>query len=74
MKGKMYALQADESTDIGGKPQLLIFIRYVADDKITEQFLCCKELVQIAGQEIFSTVTEYLREKELSWKLQIDHR
>ncbi|XP_066952538.1 protein FAM200B-like [Macrobrachium rosenbergii] len=42
MKDKMYALQADESTDIGGKSQLLVFIRYIADNKITEQFLCCK--------------------------------
>lgn len=69
VKDKMFALQADESTDIGGKPQLLVFIRFIDDKKITEQFLCCKELSQTTGQEIFSTVTEYLVEMDLTWKL-----
>ncbi|XP_066970129.1 zinc finger BED domain-containing protein 5-like [Macrobrachium rosenbergii] len=69
MKDKMYVLQAGESTDIGGISQLLVFIRYVADNKITEQFLCCKELVQTSGQDIFSSVAEYLKEMGLTWKL-----
>ncbi|XP_066982189.1 SCAN domain-containing protein 3-like [Macrobrachium rosenbergii] len=69
MEDKMYALQADESTDIGDKSQLLVFIRYIADNKITEQFLCCKELVQTSGQGIFSSVAEYLKEMGLTWKL-----
>ncbi|XP_066969171.1 protein FAM200C-like [Macrobrachium rosenbergii] len=69
MKDEMYALQADESTDIGGKSQLLVFIRNIADNKIIEQFLCCKELVQTSGEDIFSSVAKYLKEMGLMWKL-----
>ncbi|XP_068247904.1 protein FAM200B-like [Palaemon carinicauda] len=52
-KDEMFALQVDESTDIGGNSQLLVFIRYIADNKITEQFLCRRELVQTSGHDIF---------------------
>ena len=38
----MYALQVDESTDIGGKAQILNFIRFIGGSKIVDQFLCCK--------------------------------
>ena len=64
----MYALQVDESTDVGGKAQLLVFMRYITGNKIAEQFLCCKELVQTTGQDIFSTVSDYLRTVDLTWK------
>lgn len=57
----MYALQVDESTDVAGKAQLLVFIRYIAGNQIKEQFLCCRELVQTTGQDIFSTVSYYLQ-------------
>ena len=34
-------MQVHESTDINGKDQLLaLFISYINDEKITEQFLC----------------------------------
>lgn len=66
-KSQMYALQADESTDISGKAQLLVFIRYIADNKIVEQFLCCKELQTATGQEVFNTVNKYLQNAGLSW-------
>ena len=40
LKGCEFALQADESTDISGKAQLLTFIRFTYDGQITEQFFC----------------------------------
>ena len=64
----MCALQVDESTDIGGKAQLLVFMRYVTGNEIAEQFLCCKELVQTTGQDIFAAVSEYLQTVDLTWK------
>ena len=68
-KSKIFAMQVDESTDIGGKAQLLAFIRYVNNEKITEQFFCCKELTETTtGQDIFDTLNKYLKETELSWK------
>ena len=62
-------MQVDESTDISGKAQLLAFIRYVNNEKITEHFFCCKELTKTTtGQDIFDTLNTYLKEAGLSWK------
>ena len=66
-ESKIFAMQVDESTDISGKAQLLAFIRYVIDEKITEQFLCCKKLKERStGTDIFATLTNYLEENGLS--------
>ena len=40
-KSEIFAMQVDESTYISGKAQLLTFIRYVNNEKIIEQFVCC---------------------------------
>ena len=54
-----FALQVDESTEIGGKPQLLAFIRFIDGNEITNQFLCFKELIT-RGQDIFDILSVYL--------------
>ena len=43
-QSKMFTMQVDESTDISGKAQLIAFIRFVSDGKISDQFFYCKEL------------------------------
>ena len=68
LKCREFALQADESTDISGKAQLLAFIRFVDDGEIIEQFFCCKELPETTkGQDIFETLNSYLESWNLSW-------
>ena len=37
----VFALQLDESTDISNLSQLLVYVRYVADERINEEFLFC---------------------------------
>ena len=65
----MFTMQVDESTDISGKAQLIAFIRFVSDGKISDQFFCCKELKErTTGQDIFDTLSKYLEENELTWK------
>ena len=44
MKGKKFALQIDEWTDISSKAQMLAFIRLVDGESIVNQFFSCKEL------------------------------
>ncbi|XP_064081912.1 zinc finger BED domain-containing protein 5-like [Macrobrachium nipponense] len=59
-ESEMFALQVDESTDIGGMAQLLVFVN---------QFFCCKELKETTtGNYIFSTLSEYLKSVGLSWQ------
>ena len=42
-KSVLFVLQVDESTDVTGLAQLMVFIRFIHNDKITKQFLCCVE-------------------------------
>ncbi|XP_064096477.1 zinc finger BED domain-containing protein 5-like [Macrobrachium nipponense] len=69
-ESEMSALQVDEFTDIRGMAQLLVFVRYIYDVKIVNQFFCCKELKKetTTGNDIFSTLSEYLKSVGLSWQ------
>uniref|UniRef100_A0A0P4VZP1 Uncharacterized protein n=1 Tax=Scylla olivacea TaxID=85551 RepID=A0A0P4VZP1_SCYOL len=68
-ESEMFALQVDESTDIGGKAQLSAFIRYIHNVKIVDQFFCCKELEETTtGNDIFATLSEYIKSVGLSWQ------
>ena len=40
---EFFSIQVDESTDSSGKSQLLAFIRFIENDAIVEEFLCCRE-------------------------------
>ncbi|GFU40227.1 SCAN domain-containing protein 3 [Trichonephila clavipes] len=39
-----FALQVDETTDITGNAQLIAFVRFIPENDIINQFLCCREL------------------------------
>ena len=41
---ELYALQLDESTDVAGLAQLLVYVRYVYGWSIKEDILFCKPL------------------------------
>ena len=69
LKHKLFALQVDESTDIIGKVQLLVFFRFIDDESIVKDFLCCQELPETTkGQDIFDVINSYLEHFELKWK------
>ena len=36
-----FSLQLDESTDITHTSQLLVYVRYIRDNKVEEEFLLC---------------------------------
>ncbi|XP_060846365.1 zinc finger BED domain-containing protein 5-like [Rhopalosiphum padi] len=60
----LFALQLDESTDISGQAQLLIFIRIVSKENV----LCCKTLSETTKDEdIFEIVDNYLKFANLPW-------
>ncbi|KAL4100732.1 hypothetical protein QTP88_020766 [Uroleucon formosanum] len=65
---RMFALQVDESTDISGKVQLLVFVRMVVDDDIIENFFCCKTLPKTTrGEDVFKVLDDHLLLVNLSW-------
>ena len=41
---KLFSLQLDESTDVSSCSQLMVYIRYVQNNKFKEEFLFCREL------------------------------
>ena len=69
LKHNLFTLQVDESTDISGKAQLLVFVRFINDEAIVEDFLCCKELSGTTkGQDVFDVLNSYLEYCGLNWK------
>ncbi|XP_014779479.1 protein FAM200A-like [Octopus bimaculoides] len=59
----------DESTDITGKTQLLVLVRFINDEAIVEDFLCCKELPETRkGQDVFDVLNSYSEYCGLNWK------
>lgn len=65
-----FALQIDEFTDISGKAHLLGFVRFINENEILNQFLCCRELTEYTtGQDIFDSITSYFEKFKISWEL-----
>ena len=64
----MFALQLDQSTFISGLSQLLVFIRFIHNEKTIEQFLCCHEmLMRTTGEDIFKILDSFMKENNLLW-------
>jgi hypothetical protein len=63
-----FALQTDESTDVAGLAQLLVFVRYCFDENIQEEFMFCLPLSdRCAGSDIFKAVNDYFTAEDISW-------
>ena len=64
----VFALQLDESTDISNLSQLLVYIRYVADERINEKFLFCQPLETTSkAVNVFQMLIDFFHKTELSW-------
>ncbi|GFX44471.1 zinc finger MYM-type protein 6 [Trichonephila clavipes] len=58
----------DETTDITKISQLIIYVRCIFNEDITETFLCCKSLDgKTTGEKIFEVINEYFEAKSLTW-------
>ena len=62
-----FALQVDESTDVARLAQLMVFIRFIHNDKITEEFFCCLELLRTRGEDVFQALNNFMEENNMSW-------
>ena len=63
----VFALQLDESTDISNLSQLLVYVRYVADERINEEFLFCQLLEATSkAVDVFQMLIDFFDKTELS--------
>ena len=61
------SLQLDESTDVSSCSQLLVFVRYVKDKEVVEEFLFCTPLkTTTKAVDVFNIVKEFFLNHEMS--------
>ena len=66
-EGGEYSLQIDESTDVSDDAQLLVYVRYLGENTLEEEFLFCRALeTTTRGEDIFALVDSFMKEG-LEW-------
>lgn len=62
-----FSLELDEATDVSNLSQIAVFVRYVKDDMIKEDFSFCKPLTTTTkAAEVKKLVDDFFRENNLS--------
>ncbi|XP_073504145.1 protein FAM200C-like [Phyllobates terribilis] len=65
-----FSLQLDETTDVSNLSRLAVFVRYVKDNMIKEEFLFCKPLTTTTkAANVKKLVDDFLRDNNLSWDM-----
>ena len=63
-----FSLQLDESSDISHISQLLVYVRYIRNSKVEEEFLFCKPLTTTTKAiDVMNIFSECFEKEELSW-------
>ena len=64
----VFALQLVETTYVSNLSQLLMYIRYVVDKSINEEFLFCQSLETTSkAASVFQVLSDFFDKTELSW-------
>ena len=67
-KSEFYSLQVDESTDVANLANLLVYVRYLHEGSVQEDFLFCRPLAtRTTGQEIFNLIDNFMRTNGIDW-------
>ena len=65
----LFAIQLDESTDVASCSQLLVFVRYICEDDLIEEFLFCSDLEQTTtGQDVLEKIDDVFDSSGLEWE------
>ncbi|XP_028659076.1 protein FAM200B-like [Erpetoichthys calabaricus] len=68
LQSSTFAIQLDESTDIAGQAQLLVYVRYCFDNDVVEDFLSCKPVpLRTTGEDIFAMLNDFFIANKLEW-------
>ncbi|XP_063302509.1 zinc finger BED domain-containing protein 5-like [Pelobates fuscus] len=57
----------DESTDIQGLSQFIVFIRFIWNNEPHEDILFCEPIIRGTSEAIFETLDTYIKSKEMHW-------
>ena len=70
VKQTYLAIQLDESTDIAGQAQLLVYIRYCRGGEMVEDFMFCHQIqCRTTGLTyFFNILDDFFLQSELSWE------
>lgn len=64
----VFSIQLDESTDVANLSQLMVFVRYVRDRAIEEDFLFCQPVtLTTQAADIMQLLSEFFEENHLDW-------
>ena len=64
----VFAIQLDESVDVANLSQLMVFVRYVHNQAIEEDFLFCRPLeTTTKASDVFKLVEEFFETEKLDW-------
>ena len=65
-----FSIQLDESTDVRGNiSQLMVFVRYIHDGKILDDFLFCRGLAsRTTAHDVLKVVSDFFTTEGLSWE------
>jgi zinc finger BED domain-containing protein 5/7/8/9 len=65
----IFAIQLDETTDVSNSAQLMVYVRYIGESDIEEDFLMLKNLLTTTtGGDIFEKVNSFFVEENINWK------
>lgn len=64
-----FSLQCDESTDVSQCAQLMVYCRFINENKLCEELLFCKKLEETyKGSDVFKLMDDFLEENNLNWE------
>lgn len=66
-KCNMFALQVDESTDISKKAIMLVFVRFIFEKQLHEDFLMLCELLHTTAEAIFNELDNFFKKHNIAW-------
>lgn len=64
----MFALQIDESTDISRKATMLVFVRFIWENQLFEDFLFSCELMHTQGEDVFNAIDQFFSKHGINWE------
>ena len=68
-KFNFFAIQLAETTDVANLAQVCVYVRYIHEEHLKDEFLFCKRLdTRTTAKDIFNKVDRFFEEHDIQWK------